>query len=301
MIVSGSQQALDLVGRAFIDPGSRILVECPTYLGALDAFKMSKPVVEPLPTDAKGLNPCEMTESCRGARFAYVMPTFQNPTGLTLDHDRRLKLAEKAREYDLWLIEDNPYSELYYGEAPCASIRQYAPERTLTLGTMSKILAPGLRLGYIVAPAHVIKTLLDLKISMDLHTSTYSQLVAARLLSEGILKEHLPKVRQIYANKAKVMLDSLDKFMPKHEEVTWTRPDGGMFIWLNLPKHIDATDLVRRVLASDVPVGFVPGVHFYGAGAETNHARFSFVTVPEEKIVRGIESIAKVLKEMLAE
>lgn len=301
LVVSGSQQALDLVCRALVEPGDRILVECPTYLGALDAFRLSHPEIPSLPADEHGLIPEQMGEECRGAKFAYVMPTFQNPTGLTIDEGRREALARKARELDLWLLEDNPYGELFYGEAPAMSMRGYARERTITLGTMSKILAPGLRLGYVLAPEHVIRSLTALKTSMDLHSSTFTQMIVAEVMRSGLLKEHLPFVRNIYKHKAGVMLEALERFMPRHPGVSWTHPTGGMFIWLNLPEGIDAEKLLRRVLASDVPVGFVPGEHFYACEKEKNHARFSFVTVPEERIIRGVESVAKALKAMIDE
>lgn len=301
IIVSGSQQALDLVARAFVDPQAKILVERPTYLGALLAFKLTQPTFVDMESDDEGLNPDTIGEEARGARFAYVMPTFQNPSGRTISEERRQKLADKAREYDFWLIEDNPYGELYYGEKPPRSLRSFAPERTLRLGTMSKVLAPGLRLGYICGPKHVLQTLLQMKTNMDLHTSTYTQLLTARVINQGKLDEHLPNVRQLYRTKAQVMLESLERFMPQRDDVSWTHPTGGMFIWLNLPQGVDSSDLLRRVLASDVPVGFVPGEAFYSANPEVNHCRLSFVTVPSQKIRDGVASLAKALNALLEE
>ncbi len=301
MIVSGSQQALDLVARAFIDPGDKIMVERPTYLGALLAFELCRPEIVDMVSDAEGLVPESIGEEARGARFAYVMPTFQNPSGRTISEVRREALAEKAREYDFWLIEDNPYGELYYGDEPPKSLRAFAPERTLRLGTMSKILSPGLRLGYICGPKHVLAALQQLKTNMDLHTSTYTQLLTARVINAGLLETHLPNVRKLYREKAQVMLESLERFMPKHPAVSWTKPSGGMFIWLNLPKGLDSADLLKRVLDSDVPVGFVPGAAFYSSNPEVNHCRLSFVTVPSSKIRAGVESLGKALSALIAE
>lgn len=301
MIVSGSQQALDLVARAFIDPGAKIMVERPTYLGALFAFQLCNPTFIDMESDSEGLDPSRIGEEARGARFAYVMPTFQNPSGLTISEERRKALAEKAREYDFWILEDNPYGELYYGEEPPVSLRAYAPERTLRLGTMSKVLAPGLRLGYICGPKHVLQALQQVKTSMDLHTSTYTQMLTARVINAGLLETHLPRVRKLYAEKAQVMLESLEKHMPKHPGVSWTKPTGGMFIWLNLPEGLDSTDLMKRVLDSEVPVGFVPGAAFYSKNPEVNHCRLSFVTVPASKIRAGVESLAKALKAIIEE
>ena len=299
LIVSGSQQALDMIARVFTDPGSKVLVETPTYMGALYAFELCQPEFVSLPTDDEGLNPDLIDDRVKGARFAYVMPTFQNPTGRTIGEERRRKLVEKAREYDFWLIEYNPYGVLYYAEKPPVSLRAFAPERTLRLGTMSKVLAPGFRLGYIAGPKHVIDAFKQIKTSMDLHTSTFTQLITARVLNEGLFKEHLPAVRKLYAEKAQVMLDSLEAYMPKHPEISWTKPTGGMFIWLNLPKGLDSADLMKKVLASDVPVGFVPGSAFYTSDPEVNHCRLSFVTVPSEKIRAGIKSLAEALKTYL--
>lgn len=301
IIVSGSQQGLDLIARTFVDLGSKILVERPTYLGALFAFNLCQPKYVDLQHDDKGLDPTKIGEEARGARFAYVMPTFQNPTGLTIDEERRQQLADKAREYDFWIVEDNPYGELYYGDKPPCSLRAFAPERTLRLGTMSKILAPGLRLGYICGPKHVLQALIQVKTNMDLHTSTYAQLLTARVMNAGLLETHLPNVRKLYREKAQVMLDSLELHMPKHPQVSWTKPSGGMFIWLNLPKGLNSADLLRRVLDSDVPVGFVPGEAFYSQDAEVDHCRLSFVTVPSQKIRAGVESLAKALTSLIEE
>lgn len=302
LIVSSSQQALDLVGRAFVEPGkgTKVLVESPTYLGALLAFNLSHPTYTELSTDEQGLNPDVIGDEVAGASFAYLIPTFQNPTGLTINEERRSKFAEVARKYNFLIVEDNPYGELYYGaERPPRSMRAFAPERTLRLGTMSKVLAPGFRIGYIVGPKEIIAALADLKSSMDLHTSTFTQLITARVLNEGLFTTHLPRVRKLYADKAHYMLECLDEFMPKHPGVSWTHPDGGMFIWVNLPEGLDSAVLMKKVLASDVPVGFVPGSAFYANKPEANHFRLSFVTVSNEKIRAGIKSIADALKTFL--
>ena len=170
LVCSGSQQGLDMIARLFLDEGSKMLVESPTYMGALQAFQLSRPQFVELPYDEYGLNPAAIGEECRGARLAYVMPTFQNPTGRSIDIERRKLLAEKAREYDFWLLEDNPYGEIYYDEHPAPSLRAYAPERTITLNTMSKVLAPGFRLGYFMAPKVIIDALAEMKTAVDLHT-----------------------------------------------------------------------------------------------------------------------------------
>lgn len=299
LIASGSQQALDMIGRLFIDPGAKVLVESPTYLGALQAFDLSQPSYTALPVDDEGLNPAAMGEECRGARFAYVMPTFQNPTGRTLSLERRKLLAEKAREYDFWLVEDNPYGELYYGAEPPVSMRALAPERTITLNSMSKVLSPGFRLGYIMAPESIISALCEMKTAVDLHSSTFTQLVTARVLNQGLMTNHLPMVRKLYKDHAECMLKALEDYMPKRDDISWTHPNGGMFVWLQLPENVDSTDLMKKCLASDTPVGFVPGYAFFAVNPRNNCCRLSFVTVPEEKIIAGVKSIAQALESML--
>ncbi len=294
-IVSGSQQALDLIARLFIDEGSRILVENPTYMGALLAFKNCAPTFGLLPTDEAGLNPAAMDESFRGARFAYVMPTYANPTGMTMTEERRILLAEKAKELDLWLVEDDPYGELWYEKRAPKSLRAWAPERTLRLGTLSKVLSPGLRLGYICGPREVLDKVSLLKQSIDLHTSTLTQKIAARVIESGKLEAHLPQVRDLYRTQGTAMLQALKEFMP--EGVTWTEVEGGMFIWVTLPESIDTTELMREAVANNV--AFVPGAPFYALGGNRNHLRLSFVTVPVPRIREGIERLGKLIASKL--
>ncbi len=299
LVCSGSQQGLDMIARLFLDPGSKMLVESPTYLGALQAFQLSQPEFVELPCDEQGLNPAAMGEECRGARLAYVMPTFQNPTGRSIDVERRKLLAEKAREYDFWILEDNPYGQIYYDEKPALSMRAFAPERTITLNTMSKVLAPGFRLGYFMAPKIIIDALSEMKTAVDLHTATYTQLITARCLELDLMKKHLPYVRGIYKQHAECMLNALETYLPKHQQIKWTHPKGGMFIWLELPENVDATELLKACIAAEVPVAFVPGFAFYANHPKHNTARLSFVTVPEEKIVAGVKTIAETLQKFL--
>ena len=293
-IVSGSQQALDLIARIFIDKGDKVLVESPTYMGALQAFDLCEPEYVNLPCDNEGLNPAAFTEEvCRGAKFAYVMPTASNPTGLTISEERRKLLCEKAREYDMLLVEDDPYGELWYDQEPPASLRQWAPERVIRVGTLSKILAPGFRLGYVIAPADVLDKIAQMKQAMDLHTATFTQLISAQVFSEDLLVHHLPSVRERYKTHAKAMLDALEEFMP--EGVMWTHPTAGMFIWVTLPEKIDATEMARDALAHKV--AYVPGEAFYaGSAVEKNHFRLSFVTVDPERIREGVKNLAEVIR-----
>ena len=221
------------------------------------------------------------------------MPTASNPTGLTISEERRKLLCEKAREYDMLLIEDDPYGELWYDQQPPASLRQWAPERVIRLGTLSKILAPGFRLGYVIAPANVLDKVAQLKQAMDLHTSTFTQLISAQVFSEDLLVRHLPSVRERYKTHANAMLEALKEYMP--EGVTWTHPTAGMFIWVTLPEGVNATEMVKDALAKKV--AYVPGEVFYaGANVEKNHFRLSFVTVDPDRIREGVKNLAEVIR-----
>ena len=294
LIVSGSQQALDLIGKAMVDQGGPLLVESPTYLGALQAFAPFGPAFRPLPADGQGLLPQAIdADAARGARLAYVMPNFQNPTGRTLGVERRRALAEAARTFDLWLVEDDPYGELWYREAPPPSLRRYAGERTLRVGSFSKVLAPGLRLGYVVGPRQAIDLLARLKQATDLHTATLTQHVVARVLHEGLLEAHLPRVRALYAGQAAAMVAALRAHMPAG--VLWAEPQGGMFVWLTLPAQIDTLQLLDRALGAGV--AFVPGAPFYAEGPRHHTLRLSFVTVPAATIDRGVAILAGLVAE----
>lgn len=296
LIVSGSQQGLDLIGKAFIDDGSKVLVESPTYLGAMQAFAMFGARCAELPCDDAGIVPERIDAALAGgARFAYVMPTFSNPTGRTLSAQRRSALAAVARRFDLMLVEDDPYGELYYRAAPPPGLRHHAPERTVRLGSFSKILAPGLRIGYVIAPTSVIDVLVRLKQATDLHTATLAQQAAFRVLSSGLLDRHLPAVRERYASQCRVMLEALEEQMPSG--TTWTRPEGGMFVWLELPQNVDAEPLLAQAL--EQRVAFVPGSAFFAAAARRNTLRLSFVTVSPERIRAGVATLARLVRAAL--
>jgi len=297
LIVAGSQQGLDLIGKALIDPRSTVLVESPTYLGALQAFALSQPKFRDLPVDAEGLQPDAIDAALvRDARFAYVMPNFQNPTGRTLSRERRAALAAKARALDLWLVEDDPYGELWYRNAPPPGLRQFAPERTIRLGSFSKILSPGLRLGFVIAPPRVIDVLVRVKQATDLHTSTLAQRAAAHVVTSGLLESHLPGVRARYAAQCEVMLEALRAHFPR--AARWTQPDGGMFVWIELPERIDAAQLLEAAIARNV--AFVPGAAFYANAPRANTLRLSFVTVPPERTRAGVAILGELLRERVA-
>lgn len=299
LIVSGSQQALDMLGKLFIDPGSKVLVEAPSYLGALQSFSMFQPQYEAVPTDAGGLIPESITaERADGARFIYVLPNFQNPTGLTLDLARRQALVQRCAELGLPIVEDDPYGELRYvgSEQPSVlGLGRKAGATVIRLGSFSKVLAPGLRLGYIVAPRPIIAKLVQIKQATDLHTATLTQMAVYETVKDGFLATHLPKVRDLYKEQCGFMLEAMDEHFPS--SASWTRPEGGMFIWVTLPEHVDSTQLLAKAIERNV--AFVPGEPFYAGGhAKPNTLRLSFVTVSEDKIRQGIAVLGQLLKEV---
>ncbi len=298
LIVSGSQQALDLLGKLFVDPGSKVLVEAPSYLGALQSFSLYEPRYETVPTDEEGLIPEGLTdERMADARFIYALPNFQNPTGRTLSLERRKALVQRCAQAGVPIIEDDPYGDLRYaGESlpGLLGLGRQAGATVIRLGSFSKVLAPGLRLGYIVAPKAIIAKLVQIKQATDLHTATLTQMAVYETVRSGFLTEHLPTVREIYKQQCGYMLDAMQEHFP--DSATWTRPEGGMFIWVKLAEHIDAHELLARAIAQNV--AFVPGAPFYaGAQAEHNTLRLSFVTVPEARIRQGIGVLGRLIHE----
>ena len=291
IIVSGSQQALDLIAKVFIDPDDKVLVETPTYLGALQAFSMFDPKYVSVDSDENGLIPEALTaEVAKDAKFLYALPNFQNPTGRMMSEERRQTLVARAREHDLLVVEDDPYGALWYEAAPPASLLSRMPERVIHMGSFSKVLAPGLRLGYLIAPVEITKKFEQAKQATDLHTSTIAQRVVYEVVKDGFLDEHIPSIRERYKNQAHAMLDALTTHMPKG--VTWNQPAGGMFLWVTLPESMNSEKMLEKVFAHNV--AYVPGTPFYANEAQTNTLRLAFVTVPPAKIQEGVKKLGEV-------
>jgi len=295
LMTSGSQQALDLLGKVLIDEGSKVLVETPSYLGALQAFSVYRPQFASVQTDDDGLVPSSLDAVADGARLLYALPNFQNPTGRSLSVARRQELVETCARLGLPLIEDDPYGSLSYKGDPMPKMLNMNPDGVIYMGSFSKVLTPGIRLGYVVAPLPLVRRLELAKQATDLHTAQLTQMVVHEVVKDGFLDQHIPTIRQLYGNQCQVMLDAMAEHFPA--SASWTKPEGGMFIWVTLPKHINAMELLDEAIQNKV--AFVPGAPFYANEPETNTLRLSFVTVPPERIRQGIEILGKLIKARL--
>jgi 2-aminoadipate transaminase len=296
LITTGSQQGLDLVAKVLLDAGSRVLVETPTYLGALQAFATMEPEMTGIAGDDEGPDLADLARQRAGARFLYLLPNFQNPTGRTLGEARRAALVQAARELALPLVEDNPYGDLWFDAPPPAPLAARYPEGTLYLGSFSKVLAPGLRLGYIVAPHAVLPKLLQAKQAADLHSPGFNQRLVAEVMRDGFLERHVPTIRALYRAQRDAMLAALEREM-QGLDVRWNTPAGGMFLWARLPAGVDAVGLLPT--AVDKGVAFVPGAAFYAGAADPRTLRLSFVTASAEQIATGIAALAAAIREHL--
>ncbi len=285
----------DLLAKVLIDPGDRVLVETPTYLSALQSFSLFAPKYVSVASDEAGLLPDALTDAMCTAKFLYCLPNFQNPTGRLMSEERRHALAQRARELDLLILEDDPYGALSYdGDTP-VSLRSLAPERTVYMGSFSKVLAPGMRLGYVIAPPALRAKLVQAKQATDLHTATLSQMAVYDIVRDGFLETHIPTIRDLYRSQCSAMLDVLSRHMP--DGVSWNVPRGGMFLWAEMPRGIDATVLLAQAVRQDV--AFVPGAPFYAADPVAEALRLAFVTVPPPRIEEGVARLASVIRAAL--
>jgi 2-aminoadipate transaminase len=303
LITTGSQQALDLIAKILIDKDSPIWVESPTYLGAVQAFNPMEPRVISVACDDDGLDvdaleaQLKATPAEQKPRFLYLLPNFQNPTGRTMPESRRVRLIEVAKAHGLCLVEDNPYGDLWFEEEPPAPLTARYPEGSIYCGSFSKILAPGLRLGFMVMPPELYPKMLQAKQAADLHTPSLNQRILYELLASDFIPKHTPSIRALYKEKLETMQAALKRDMPS--TVTWNKPIGGMFLWVTLPAHIKSQELLLK--AVDQGIAFVPGAAFYANEdeAEHNKLRLSFVTASLDQINTGIAILAKVIKAAL--
>jgi len=309
LITSGSQQALDLLGKILINPGDHILVESPTYLGALQAWSAYGAEYVTVPMDEHGMNTDALEEALRSSpKFIYVLPNFQNPTGVTLSLERRHKLIELADRYGVPIVEDDPYGQLRYeGEHLPAVVvldsqfrnsseRCYAGN-VIYLSTFSKILAPGIRLAWVVAPPVVIRKLVQAKQGADLHTSSFSQMVAHEVSHGGFIDQHVKLIREVYGQRRDEMLAAMDGYFPPGVE--WTHPEGGLFLWGVLPENLSAAEVLK--VALERKVAFVPGAPFFPTGGGHNTMRLNFSNASPEKIREGISRMGRVLRDKIGQ
>lgn len=307
LITSGSQQALDLLGKIFINRGDRILVEAPTYLGAIQAWKAYGAEFVPVPVDEHGMIMDAFEEALRaGPKFIYVLPNFQNPTGVTLSEERRRKLIDMADSYGVPIVEDDPYGQLRYNGSHLPSIVVLDSQlrendescyrgNVIYLSTFSKILAPGLRLAWVIAPPEVIFKLVQAKQGTDLHTSTFNQMVAYEVSRGGFIDRHIKVIKRVYGERRDVMLDAMETYFP--DEVNWTHPDGGLFLWGTLPENLNSMDVLK--IAIENKVAFVSGEPFYPCGGGKNTMRLNFSNASPENIRLGISRLGGVIHEMI--
>ncbi|MDP1809669.1 MAG: PLP-dependent aminotransferase family protein [Actinomycetota bacterium] len=302
IVTGGSQQALDLIGKIFIDPGDVILVEAPSYLGALDAFTCYEPKVVSIPLDEDGVRVDELEARLRELaaagikpKFMYLVPNFHNPAGVTLSAERRRRLIELSREFGLLLVEDNPYGRLRFEGEDIPSLRAL-DEHVIYLSTFSKIFSPGIRLGWIMAPHPILEKIIFAKQSADLCSSSFTQRVVEEFLNENELDPYLNQLVKTYRSRRDAMLAALDEFFPP--EATWSRPRGGFFVWARLPEFIDTTEMLAEAIGQKV--AYVPGRAFFADGSGANFMRLAFCYPSEEDIHEGIKRLAGVVKDQIS-
>jgi 2-aminoadipate transaminase len=297
LITTGSQQGLDLIAKVLLDPGSRVLVETPTYLGALQAFSPMEPEPVSVASDDQGVIVDDLVAKAEGARFVYLLPNFQNPTGRTMTEERRAAVSAAAAKAGLPIVEDNPYGELWFDEAPPLPLTARNPDGCIYLGSFSKVLAPGLRLGFLVAPKAIYPKLLQAKQAADLHTPSFNQRMVSEVMKDGFLARHVPTIRALYKSQRDAMVAALAREM-KGLQVEFNKPAGGMFLWVRLPAGMDAVALLPK--AVERGVAFVPGMPFYAGEGDPRTLRLSFVTASVTEIDTAIAALAEAVREQLA-
>lgn len=298
LVTTGSQQALDLLAKTLIDPGDPIVTENPSYLGALQAFSLFQASYWTVDMDDEGAVPDELEPLLmRSPKFAYILPTFQNPTGRTMGQARREQVAALFERYQVPLVEDDPYGSLTFDQPSGSTLRSLAPGVTLHLGTFSKILAPGLRLGWVIGPKPWVSKLAQVKQSADLHTSTLSQHVALEVMNSGAIDSHIDLTCQGYGARCRAMLDSIEAHFPQGSK--WTVPTGGMFVWVELPEGVNTAELLPQVVAEE-KVAYVSGAPFHPNGGGENTMRLNFTHAAPDVVRDGVARLGGALTRALA-
>ncbi|WP_445492542.1 aminotransferase-like domain-containing protein [Niallia sp. 03133] len=298
-IVQGGQQGLDLVAKLFINKGDIVVTENPTFLGALIAFNPYEPEYKTVPMDEDGMDMDALEEILKAnskVKFIYTVPEFQNPTGVTMSLERRKRLVELANKYNVMILEDSPYREIRFEGEAILPIKSFDTEgRVIHLGSFSKILCPGVRLGWVVAEKEIASKLCLLKLAADTQNSTLNMYLADKFMEKYDIDEHVQSIRVLYKEKKETMIQAIQEYLPS--SVSYTNPEGGLFIWMTFPKYMDAAVLMRDRLVPEAKVAYVPGAPFFPVKEEINHCRISYSSMPKEKIVKGIASLGRILKE----
>ena len=296
LITTGSQQALDLSGKVFIDEGDVIICESPTYLAALKAFTTYLPRFIEIPMDEEGMLIDDLEKTLLAipnVKFIYTIPDFQNPTGRTMSLNRRKKLIEVAQKYDIVIIEDNPYGEVRFAGEKIPPIKSFDTDgRVIYISTFSKIFCPGLRLGWICAEPEIMQKYIPFKQSTDLHTDIFGQMLASRFMELYDIEKHIAKIREIYRHRRELMIKCIKEEFPK--SVKYTLPEGGLFIWVELPSNINSKDIFTKSLKNNV--AFVPGESFFPKGNCKNTLRLNYSNMPDDRIIDGIKRLGTVLR-----
>ncbi|RKX18052.1 MAG: aminotransferase [Candidatus Zixiibacteriota bacterium] len=292
-VTAGAQQALDILGRVFLDPKSVVLTETPTYLGALQAFSFYGVKFISVKTDDEGIIPEDVENKMKEykPRFIYVVSNFQNPTGRTISLKRREKLVELSRKYGCPVIDDNPYGEVRFTGKHVPSLKTIGKECVIQLGTFSKLISPGLRIGWIASEPNVQKIIERMKQACDLHTNTFTQFVSSEFASAGHLEPHIELIKKVYGIRRNFMIKMLKEYFG--DDVSWTEPEGGLFLWLKLPKTINATELLPKAIKAGV--AYVPGKFFFSEKPDDSTLRLNFCNATEENIREGVKRLAKVI------
>ena len=298
LITNGSQQCLDLVGKIFLDKNDKVLVEKPTYLAAIQAFSLYEPEFQsvPLQEDGVDLDALEDILSKEDIKLFYAVTSFQNPTGITYSEEKRKKLVKLLRKYETLFIEDNPYGEIRFLGDFIPPVKAYLDEGIL-FGSFSKIVSPGMRLGWIVAPEEVMDKLIIAKQASDLHSNYFTQRVVYQYLKNNPVDEHIQKIRNLYKNQRNIMIRMMEKYFPP--EVEYTQPEGGMFLWVTLPPGTSSMELFDMALEENV--AFVPGQAFYADGSGENTLRLNFTNSDEKSIEKGIKRLGIAIEKLLSE
>ncbi|MCS0670141.1 PLP-dependent aminotransferase family protein [Cytobacillus firmus] len=300
LITSGSQQAIDLTGRLFINEGDTIICESPTYLAAINVFKSYKAQFIEVAMDDDGMLMEELEKRLQehpDAKFIYTIPDFQNPTGRTLKLERRKRMIELANQYDVLIVEDNPYGAVRFAGKELPPVKHFDTEgRVIYLSTFSKIFTPGLRLGWICADPFFIDKYVAFKQTADLHTDSFAQRITAKYMELYDIEEHIHKIKAVYKERCTAMLSCIEEFFPNN--ISYSKPEGGLFIWVELPEGIDSAHIFTECLKNNVAC--VPGIPFFPNGTQKNTLRLNYSNMPREKIIEGMKRMGEVLHRELA-